>query len=63
MSAIKIKSYRIRKTSERGMSITLPKVWLDDLGLTQGERLDMFRDENDRLIIERPGVTKAGGAE
>jgi len=45
------------------MSITLPKVWLDDLGLTQGERLDMFRDENDRLIIERPGVTKTGGAE
>lgn len=43
--------------------MTLPKVWVDDLNLKPGDQLDFYRDENDRLIIERPGVTKAGGAE
>lgn len=61
--AVKIKSYRIRKTSSRGSSVTLPKVWVDDLNLKPGDQLDFYRDENDRLIIERPGVTKTGGAE
>lgn len=47
---IKIKSYRIHQ-SGRGVVLTLPKIWTDDLGLKPGDRLDVYRDTADRLII------------
>jgi bifunctional DNA-binding transcriptional regulator/antitoxin component of YhaV-PrlF toxin-antitoxin module len=32
--------------------LTLPKVWVQDLGLGPGDRLDVYRDVEDRLIIQ-----------
>lgn len=54
--AVKIKTYRVAKSGMRGNHLTLPKVWLDDLNLNDGDLLDIYRDENDRLIICPPGV-------
>ncbi len=31
--------------------MTLSKVWIDDLGLGPGDRLDVYREAEDRLII------------
>ena len=47
---VKIKSYRIRQ-SGRGLTITLPSIWTDDLSLSPKDRLDVFRDTEDRLIL------------
>jgi bifunctional DNA-binding transcriptional regulator/antitoxin component of YhaV-PrlF toxin-antitoxin module len=55
--AVKIKTYRVTRTGKRGNHLPLPKVWLDDLALNGGDRLDIYRDEDNRLIICPPGVT------
>ncbi len=49
---IKIKTYRIRLHGLRGTSIGLPKVWLDDLKLKPGDKIDFYRDEEDQLILK-----------
>ena len=54
--AIKIKTYRVAKSGKRGNHLTLPKAWLDDLVLAEGDKLDVYRDEDDRLIVCPPGV-------
>jgi len=48
---IKIKSYKIRKQGMSGTSVGLPKVWLDDLNLKPGDKIDFYRDKEDRLIL------------
>ena len=49
---IKIKSYRIQEQGIRGKAIALPKVWLDDLKLKHGDKIDFYRDEEDQLILK-----------
>lgn len=53
---VKIKSYAISKAG-RGLKITLPAVWVDDLGLAKGQKLDLYRDREGRLMILPPGVS------
>jgi hypothetical protein len=53
---VKVKSYRIRKNGTRGVVISLPKVWTDDLALSPGEKLDLYQDEHGRLLIVPPGA-------
>lgn len=48
---IKIKSYKVQQQGIRGKAIALPKVWLDDLNLVPGDKVDFYRDEEDRLIL------------
>lgn len=48
---VKIKVYKIAKKGLRGLSVSLPRVWTDDLGLSPGDRLNMYRDDKGRLII------------
>lgn len=64
-TAVKIKSYRIRQAGKRGLVLTLPAVWVDDLNLSPGARLDVYRDTSDRLIIMPPrreaGAVPEGG--
>ena len=49
---IKIKSYRIQEQGLRGKAIALPRVWLDDLKLKPGDKIDFYRDEEDQLILK-----------
>jgi bifunctional DNA-binding transcriptional regulator/antitoxin component of YhaV-PrlF toxin-antitoxin module len=48
---VKIKEYKIQKHGARGITLTLPRIWCDDLGLTPGGKLEVYRDMDDRLII------------
>ena len=48
---VKIKSYRVSRRGSRGLIITLPKVWADDLGLGHGDRIDVYRDCLNRLTL------------
>ena len=49
---IKIKSYKIRKQGMGGTSVGLPKVWLNDLNLKPGDKIDFYRDEKNQLILK-----------
>lgn len=49
---VKIKSYRLSQRGNRGLIVSVPSVWADDLGLKPGDRLDVYRDTEDRLIIQ-----------
>lgn len=55
-SAIKIKSYKIGKAGGRGLKIGLPSLWIDDLMLRAGDKVDLYRDTDDRLIIVKSGT-------
>ncbi len=54
---VKIKSFSIGKRNLSGLVVTLPKVWVKDLELTSGDRIDFYRDEDNRLILI-PGTEK-----
>lgn len=59
--AIKIGTYKLRKAGARGAVLQIPAVWMSDVGAKPKDRLDIFRDENDRLIIEKakPAETRS----
>lgn len=50
-TAIKLKSFKIGKRGARQMQITIPRNWLEDNGLKEGDSLDLMKDVADRLII------------
>lgn len=61
MTTIKIKEYKVPGRGANRVSITLPKVWIDDLQLHPGDRIEFYRDEADRLIlIPKKEEQKAG---
>lgn len=60
---VKIKSYRLRHSGRRGVLLSLPLAWSDDLGLKPGDKLDVYRDEPGRLLILPPGVALPGKKE
>jgi antitoxin component of MazEF toxin-antitoxin module len=47
---VKIKLYRILKHGQ-GFMMSLPTLWVKDLGLHPGDKVEMYRDLEDRLII------------
>nr|BDD43745.1 hypothetical protein 5 [bacterium] len=49
---IKIKAYKLQRKGIRGVMISLPKIWIDDLHLQPGDIIDVFRDELDQLILQ-----------
>ncbi len=48
---IKIKTYKIQQQGRKGRVLTVPKVWIDDQKLELGDKINFFRDEEDRLIL------------
>jgi hypothetical protein len=51
--AVKIKTYKIAKRGIRGLSLSLPLVWVQDNALVPGDVLDILRTPDNRLIIQR----------
>jgi len=51
--AVKIKTYKVGQRGIRGLTLSLPKVWANDCGLVRGDVLDVFRTDDNRLIIQR----------
>ena len=48
---VKIKEYKIRASGVRGLVVSLPQVWVKDNDLRAGDAVDVYRDEEDRLIL------------
>ena len=48
--AIKIASYKIRQ-SGRGLVAALPATWVQDLGVLASDKIEIFRDTKDCLIL------------
>ena len=53
----KIKEYKAGQRGDRGTVVTLPRVWLTDVGMAAGDDVEVFRDSDhelgDVLIIRR----------
>jgi len=60
-AAVKIKTYKVSRKEPQGLVICLPVLWARDVGIRRGDTLDLYRDENDRLIIVPP-ARKRGAA-
>ena len=54
-SMVKIKTYKLSKRGARGLVLSMPKVWADDMKLKPGSRIDMYRDEQGQLILKVAG--------
>lgn len=48
---VKIKEYKVGMRGKRGIVLTLPKVWCDDLGLNSGDAIEVYRDLDNQLIL------------
>ena len=46
----KIRSYRLKKNREK-INLQVPVHWIRDMGLKEGDSIDLYRDETDRLIL------------
>ncbi len=51
MEAIKIRSFRINKRNLRQFQPTIPQNWIEEVGLKEGDRVNLLRDDQDRLIL------------
>jgi len=50
-TAVRIKSFKINKRGAHQMQITIPRIWLEENGLKEGDSIDLMKDVTDRLII------------
>lgn len=50
MKPVKIKTVKLSRRGERGYMAILPAVWGEDLKLSAGDKLNVYRDESDNLI-------------
>lgn len=50
----RVDSFKLTQRGDRGFGVTLPRVWIEDNGLSLGDEVDLFRDPvNDDLIIRK----------
>jgi AbrB family looped-hinge helix DNA binding protein len=50
---IKIMRASAMRTSDNTWGMTIPKVWADDVGLKRGDKIDIFREQDDTLTLVR----------
>lgn len=48
---IKVREYHLRPNSPNGHMVSVPREWVEDLGLKGGQILELYRNEKDDLII------------
>lgn len=48
--------------SKGTISLTLPRVYIDDMGIKKGDRMDIFRDGNTLIISPKKGEEKRGAS-
>ena len=51
MKAIKIKYFKLTKSNIQQFQPTIPANWIEEVGLKEGDRVNLFRDDQDRLIL------------
>ena len=47
----KIKSYEIKNKPKNRIQFQIPTAWIKDMNLKEGDSIDVYRDEEDRLIL------------
>jgi hypothetical protein len=52
--AVRVKSYRVQARGKRGRVVALPKDYLDELHLGQGDRLVFFRRPDSDVLMIAP---------
>lgn len=55
-NGVRIKRYKVTRAGTRGLKVNLPQVWVDDVGITKNDSIDVYRDTENRLIIVKVGV-------
>ena len=53
MDGVKIKRFRVERQDVTRIPLTLPPVWVADVGLKQGDVLEVYRTTDDKLVISR----------
>ena len=53
MDGVRIKRFRVEREDVSRIPLTLPPVWVADVGLKKGDVLEVFRTPDDKLIISR----------
>lgn len=56
MAAVRIGSYKLRKSGNRGSSVAVPAVYLEDAKLRKGKEIGLWR-LGKLLIMAPPGVS------
>ena len=51
LDAIKIKFFKVNKRNLRQFQPTIPQNWIEEVGLKEGDRVNLLRDSEDRLIF------------
>ena len=53
MTMVKIAERKISRNGLRGLIISLPAVWVQDMNLKNGDSVTIFRDQDDNLVITK----------
>ena len=48
---VKVKTYTLGPRGKRSTVVALPSNWLEDIEAKEGDRITLFRDTADRLVI------------
>ncbi|MFW6120733.1 MAG: AbrB/MazE/SpoVT family DNA-binding domain-containing protein [Petrotogales bacterium] len=48
---VKVKEYRLQQQGLRGRAISMPKTWVEDMGLTFGDTIEFYRTVDNDLVI------------
>ncbi len=51
MEAVKIRFYEITKRTFIQFQPTIPWYWLEEMGLKEGDRVNLLKDKEGRLIL------------
>jgi len=51
MIAVKIKTFRLGKRQMKQFQPTIPRNWIEEMGLREGDSVHLMRDQADRLIL------------
>ena len=57
---VKVRSYKLTRRGLRGLSISLPSAWTQDLRLQPGDSIEVFRTTDDQLILKATRLERVG---
>lgn len=57
--AIKIRSRRIGRREMRQIQLTIPKHWVEEVGLREGDKIAIYQDKKNNLIVVAEKQEKA----
>ena len=49
---VKVHRYKLAQRGKSGYSLSIPSVWVEDNDLQPGDVINVFRDANNRLVLQ-----------